>query len=55
MCSDTDYITLVLDEDSQQTLKELALPAGLSTELFRRSGRIRRIELVLEKSRLFSE
>jgi hypothetical protein len=48
-------VTLVLDDDSQQTLKELALPAGLSTELFRRSGRIRRIELVLGGNQLFSE
>ncbi|MGB5441439.1 MAG: hypothetical protein WBN57_02245, partial [Gammaproteobacteria bacterium] len=48
-------VTLVHDDGSQQTLTELALPAELSAELFLRSGRIRRVELVLETSRLFSE
>jgi hypothetical protein len=48
-------VTLHLDDGSQQTLEELALPAGLSAELFMRSGRILRIELVLGSSQLFSE
>ena len=48
-------MTLVLDDDSQQTLEELALPTGLSSELFMRNGRIRRIELVLGRNQLFSE
>ncbi len=48
-------VTVVLDDGSQQTLAGLALPTGLSTELFMRSGRIRRIELVLGRSQLFSE
>ncbi len=48
-------VTLVLDDDSQQTLTELALPTGLSAELFRRSGRIRRVELLLGTSQLLSE
>ena len=48
-------LTVHLDDGSQQTLEELVLPAGLSTELFMRSGRILRIELVLGSSQLFSE
>ena len=48
-------VTVHLDDGSQQTLEELALPAGLSAELFMRSGRILRIELVLGSSQLFSE
>ena len=48
-------VTVVLDDGSQQTLGELALPTELSTELFMRSGRIRRIELVLGRSQLFAE
>jgi hypothetical protein len=48
-------VTVHLDDGSQQTLDELALPAGLSAELFMRSGRILRIELVLGSSQLFSE
>jgi hypothetical protein len=48
-------LTILLDDDSQQTLTEQALPAELSAELFMRSGRIRRIELVLGSSQLFSE
>ena len=48
-------VTVALDDSSQQTLAGLALPTGLSEELFLRSGRIRRIELVLGRSQLFSE
>jgi hypothetical protein len=48
-------VTVVLDDGSQQTLGELALPTELSTELFMRSGRIRQIELVLGRSQLFAE
>ncbi len=48
-------VSVVLDDDSQEALEGLSLPAGLSTELFTRSGRIRRIELVLGRSRLLSE
>jgi len=48
-------VTLVMDDGSQQTLGELVLPARLSSELFLRSGRIRQIEVVLERSRLFAE
>ncbi len=48
-------VTVVQDDGSQQTLAGLALPTGLSEELFQRSGRIRRIELLLGRSQLFSE
>jgi len=48
-------VTVFLDDNSQQSLEELSLPAGLSTELFERSGRIRRIEVTLTTSLLFSE
>ena len=48
-------VTVLLDDNSQQSLEELSLPAGLSTELFKRSGRIRRIEVTLTTSQLFSE
>jgi len=48
-------VTLFMDDGSQQILAELALPAGLSNELFMRSGRIRQIELVFGRSRLFAE
>jgi hypothetical protein len=48
-------VTVDLDDGSQQTQEELALPGDLSTELFMRSGRIRRIELVLGSKHLFAE
>jgi hypothetical protein len=48
-------VTVVLDDGSQQTLPGLALPTGLSEQLFLRSGHIRRIEVVLGRSQLFSE
>jgi hypothetical protein len=44
-----------MDDGSQQTLSKPALPDTLSTEVFQRSGRIRRIELVLGSGQLFSE
>jgi hypothetical protein len=47
-------VTVFKDDGSKQTLKELALPPDLSNELFIRNGRIRRIELVLIRSLLFS-
>ena len=48
-------VTLTLDDGSQQALAGLALPAESSAELFLRSGRVRRVELVLGTSQLFSE
>jgi hypothetical protein len=47
-------VTVTMDDGSQQTLAEPALPEALSNEVFQRSGRIRRIELVLGSSLLFS-
>jgi hypothetical protein len=46
-------LTLDMDDGTQMTLAEPLLSAGLSTELFVRSGRIRRIELALESRQLF--
>ena len=48
-------VTVVMDDGSQQTLGELTLPTRLSTELFMRSGRIRQINVKLERSSLFAE
>jgi len=48
-------VTVVMDDGSQQTLGELALPTRLSSELFMRSGRIRQINVELERSSLFAE
>jgi hypothetical protein len=49
--------TLVItwDDGTQQTLKKLALPAEVSSELFRRSGRVRQLTLVLSTEQLFHE
>jgi hypothetical protein len=47
-------VTVVHDDGNQQTITGLDLPAGTSSELFLRSGRIRRIEVALVKSQLFS-
>ena len=48
-------IILTLDDGSRRALPGLSLPAELSSELFARTGRIRRVELVLTKSQLFSD
>ena len=48
-------ITITRDDGRQQTLSELALPAEQSAEIFQRSGRIRRLDLVFGSSELFSE
>ena len=37
-------LTITYDDDSQETISELALPAAASVELFKRSGRVRRID-----------
>jgi hypothetical protein len=47
-------VTVVHDDGNQQTITGLDLPAGTSSELFLRSGRIRRIEVALVTSQLFS-
>ena len=48
-------ITTTRDDGTQQTLSELALSAEQSAEIFQRSGRIRRLDLVFGSSELFSE
>ena len=46
-------ITVTRDDGSQHRLSGLALPADQSVEIFRRSGRIRRLDLVLNSDQLF--
>ena len=48
-------ITITWDNGEQQSLKQLVLPAHESSELFQRTGRIRRLSLVLSKNQLFSD
>ena len=47
--------TLTLDDGGHLNLTGLALPTEWSGELFLRSGRIRRVELVVRRSQLFSD
>ncbi|MDX2486181.1 MAG: hypothetical protein QNL03_01635 [Gammaproteobacteria bacterium] len=49
------YLTIHWDDGLEQSLAELALPAEVSTELFQRSGRIRKLTLVLATNQLFSD
>ena len=46
---------ITMDDGTQQTLSGLALPAQHSAEVFLRSGRIRRLNLVFGRNELFSE
>jgi hypothetical protein len=48
-------VTVTLDDGSDLTPNGLTLPTELSAELFQRSGRIRRIELVVKRSQLFPD
>ena len=48
-------LTITRDDGTRQTLPGLALPAEQSAEIFQRSGRIRRLDLVFGSSELFSE
>jgi hypothetical protein len=47
-------VTITRDDGSRQTLPGLALPADISTEVFQRGGRIRRLDLVFGRGELFS-
>ena len=47
-------ITITWDDDTRQTLSGLALPVEQSAEIFQRSGRIRRLDLVFGRNELFS-
>ncbi len=46
---------IIFNDGKRQSFKQLALPAEESSELFLRSGRIRRIEVVLSTNQLLSE
>jgi hypothetical protein len=48
-------VTVTLNDGSRVTPIGLTLPTGLSAELFLRSGRIRRVELVATRSQLFPD
>jgi hypothetical protein len=47
-------VTVTRDDGECQVLPEMALPADIARQVFRRSGRIRRIELVLNSRQLLS-
>jgi len=48
-------ITITRKDGKRQTLPGLTLPADESTEIFLRSGRIRRLDLTFARNELFSE
>ncbi len=48
-------LTVTWKDGTQQTLPSLALPANIASELFKRSGSIRQLNLVLGNSQLFTE
>ena len=48
-------LSITWDDGTQQSLAPLAMPAEASSELFRRSGRVRQLSLVMGTSQLFSE
>jgi hypothetical protein len=48
-------VIVTLDDGSHLTPTGLTLPTELSAELFQRSGRIRKIELVVTRSQLFPD
>ncbi len=48
-------LTITRDDGGQQVLRTLALPAAESSELFRRSGRIRQIAVTIGPDALYTE
>jgi hypothetical protein len=48
-------LKITWNDDTQYSLTDLTLPAEESSELFRRSGRIRQLTLVLTTGQLFNE
>jgi hypothetical protein len=48
-------LTVTWDTGTQQLLPDLTLPSEIAEALFKRSGRIRQLDLVLGNSQLFSE
>ena len=51
---DEPAVTVYSDNGEPRRIPALALPADLAAELFRRSGRIRRLELTIARSQLFT-
>ncbi|MFT4606115.1 MAG: hypothetical protein ACI9W4_002862, partial [Rhodothermales bacterium] len=51
---ETPSLTVTWKGGQSQTLTELALPAQMAGELFRRTGRVERIDLVLDRESLFA-
>jgi len=49
---DGDPVTLTFDDGTTASMPDTSISAELSTELFRRSGKIRRIDVNIEKSSL---
>jgi hypothetical protein len=47
-------LTINWDDGKKQVLKELTLPPEASAELFKRSGRIRRLTLIIQPGQLFA-
>ena len=47
-------LTVIHEDGGRQVLREFSLPADVSNEIFRRSGRIRRLELVFRSDALFA-
>ncbi|MGB5586310.1 MAG: hypothetical protein WBN78_00960, partial [Gammaproteobacteria bacterium] len=47
-------VTVVREDGEQQSLPGLALPAEAARHLFARSGRVRRIDLVLNRRQLLA-
>ncbi len=57
MCVSDDAeptLTIHRDDGTEQVLSHTSLPTEMSAELFKRSGRIRRLELVFRKNQLLS-
>jgi hypothetical protein len=48
-------LTVHFDDGTNQALANSTLPPEVSTELFMRNGRIRRLDLVVHKNQLFTE
>ncbi len=48
-------LSITWDDGTEQSLLPLELPADESSELFKRSGRIRQLTLVLSEEQLFHE
>ena len=48
-------VTVTWDNGTRQNLPTMALPTEIAEQIFRRSGRIRRVELVLARRQLLDE